>query len=57
VAALVAVARAAIARLPVAVVVNADITEAATAAAFAVEVAAAVAGVGRIAAAAIVVAL
>jgi uncharacterized Ntn-hydrolase superfamily protein len=59
VAALIAVTRAAPGRLPVAAVVKADITEAVTAAMFAVEVAAAAAGVdrGRFAAAAIVVVL
>jgi hypothetical protein len=52
---LVTVATAALGRLTVVVVAKADITEAATAATFAVEVAVAVAGVGRFAAAAIVV--
>jgi hypothetical protein len=54
---LVTVATAALGRLPVVVVAKADITEAATAATFAVEVAVAAAGVERFAAATIVVAL
>jgi hypothetical protein len=56
VVALVAAAEVAPGALPVAVVVKADITEAATAATFAGEIAVA-AGVGRFAAAAIVVVL
>jgi hypothetical protein len=46
--ALVAVAAAAVGRLPVAVVIRVDIVEAATALTFAVEVAAQIAGVGRL---------
>jgi hypothetical protein len=56
-AALVAAAAVAVGRLPASVVAKAEITEAATATTFAVEVEVAVAGVGRFAAAAIVVVL
>ncbi len=54
---LAAAAAEAVGRLPGAVVDKVDITEAATAATFAGEIAVAVAGVGRFAAAAIVVVL